>query len=301
MNFVTIDVETANPMTGSICQIGLAKYVKGKLVDTYETFVQVKGDFSQRNIDIHGITAVDVLNAPTIHDIFVKIIQFVGENVVVSYTNFDERSLYQCLVNADLPIPRWQWVDASLMVRQTCSKFADNGFNLKNVCDVWGYKFQHHNALEDAKACGFIACTVLRENSQKITDWLDDEYIEPTIPTKQTQVYFNTTKDLSSLPEKITTQKGDIHGKFFGQCICFTGFFQLSRTELAELAVQNGFEVKVGVSKKVHYLIVGVQDESLLVVGESKSTKHRKAEELIAKGHGIQIATEQQFLELIKD
>lgn len=28
MNFVTIDVETANSDVGSICQIGMAKYIK---------------------------------------------------------------------------------------------------------------------------------------------------------------------------------------------------------------------------------------------------------------------------------
>ena len=67
------------------------------------------------------------------------------------------------------------------MVRQTCSKFSNEGFNLKNVCHAWGYQFEHHNALADAKACGFI------------TDWLDDE-IEPHIPTKQTKISLHTTK-----------------------------------------------------------------------------------------------------------
>ena len=33
MNFVAIDVETANPDMASICQVGLAKYVDGQLVE----------------------------------------------------------------------------------------------------------------------------------------------------------------------------------------------------------------------------------------------------------------------------
>lgn len=216
---------------------------------------------------------------------------------MVSYTNFDERALNQCLVNADLPLPNWQWVDASLMVRQTCSKFSDSGFNLKNVCDSWGYQFNHHNALEDAKACGFIATTVLRENSQSIEDWLDDYDVESIIPKKETKVYQEV--DFRNLPEKITPKVGISSGRFFGQCVCFTGFFQMGRVEIAELASQHGFEVKSAVSKKVHYLIGGWQDETLLATGANKSTKHLKAEELMAKGHGIQIATEQEFMQLI--
>ncbi len=295
MNFVTIDVETANPLIGSICQIGLVKYAKGKVVDTFETYVKPVGEFSESNTAVHGITADDVVNAPSIFDIFVKLIQFVGDHVVVSYTNFDERALYQCLVNADLPIPNWQWVDASLMVRQTCSKFSNEGFNLKNVCHAWGYQFEHHNALADAKACGFITSTVLREKSQGITDWLDDE-IEPRIPTKQTKIYTKKSKDR---PDSIQPRQGYVQGRFFGQCICFTGFFKISRNEIAELASLHGFEVKSAMSKKVHYLVVGIQDSDLLVEGETKSAKHRKAEELISKGHGVQIATEDEFMKLV--
>lgn len=296
MNFVAIDIETANPMIGSICQIGLVKYAKGKIVDTFETYIKPVGEFADRNIAIHGITADTVADAPTIFDVFVKLIQFVGSHVVVSYTNFDERALHQCLANNDLPIPHWRWVDASLMVRQTCSKFSNEGFNLSNVCATWGYKFHHHRALEDAKACGFIANTVLREKSQSIHDWLDDEYITPITPPKTTQIYKNSSKNY---PESIQPRQGQVCGRFFGQCICFTGSFNIGRNEMAHLASLHGFEVKAGVSKKVHYLVVGINDPKLLSHGETKSAKQRKAEELIEKGYGIQIATEDEFMKMV--
>ena len=53
MNFVTIDVETANTDVGSICQIGMAKYIKRKLIDTYYSFVLPQTNFSRTNIEIH--------------------------------------------------------------------------------------------------------------------------------------------------------------------------------------------------------------------------------------------------------
>lgn len=301
MNFVAIDVETASPMIGSICQIGLVKYAKGKIVDTFETLIKPAGEFVDRNIAIHGITADAVAHAPTIFDVFVKLIQFVGDHVMVSYTNFDERVLYQCLADNNLPIPHWRWVDASLMARQTCSKFSNEGFNLYNVCATWGYQFHHHHALEDAKACGFIANTILREKSQSIHDWLDDEYVVPTTPPKTTQIHKNNVHGNGSknYPDSIQPRQGQVQGRFFGQCICFTGSFDMSRNEMAQLASLHGFEVKAGVSKKVHYLVVGTSDPKLFSQGETKSTKQRKAEELIEKGYGIQIITKDEFIDIV--
>ena len=67
------------------------------------------------------------------------------------------------------------------------------------------------------------------------------------------------------------------------------------REQIANLAAKHGFDVKAGVSKKLHYLVVGTHDVSLLA-GYDKSSKHRKAEELIAQGIEIQIITERDFL-----
>ena len=39
MNFVSIDVETASADMSSICQIGIAKYIDGELVDQWESLI----------------------------------------------------------------------------------------------------------------------------------------------------------------------------------------------------------------------------------------------------------------------
>jgi DNA polymerase-3 subunit epsilon len=39
MQFVAIDVETANPNMGSICQVGLARFVNGQLAEEWCTLV----------------------------------------------------------------------------------------------------------------------------------------------------------------------------------------------------------------------------------------------------------------------
>ena len=55
MQFVAIDVETANADMGSICQIGLAKFVDGQLAEEWCTLVDPEDYFDDVNISIHGI------------------------------------------------------------------------------------------------------------------------------------------------------------------------------------------------------------------------------------------------------
>ena len=87
-------------------------------------------------------------------------------------------------------------------------------------------------------------------------------------------------------------------GVFFGKTLVFTGALEvMTRDAAAAKASAHGFKIVGGVSKKVHYLVVGVQDSTLLA-GHDKSSKHRKAEELIEQGHNIEILTESAFLRL---
>lgn len=40
-HFVSIDVETANPCMGSICQIGIARFIDGKIVEEWSASRQI--------------------------------------------------------------------------------------------------------------------------------------------------------------------------------------------------------------------------------------------------------------------
>ncbi|MCL6573280.1 MAG: exonuclease, partial [Bacillus sp. (in: Bacteria)] len=62
--------------------------------------------------------------------------------------------------------------------------------------------------------------------------------------------------------------------------------------------VDLGGDIKSGVSRNTSFLVVGVQDKSL--VGEDGlSTKEEKAYDLINKGINIKIINESQFMSLI--
>lgn len=64
MEFVAIDVETANSDMSSICQIGLVRYVNGNLLEEWKTYVDPEDFFDPINISIHGIDESIVRSAP---------------------------------------------------------------------------------------------------------------------------------------------------------------------------------------------------------------------------------------------
>lgn len=87
--FYALDVETSNADYSSICQIGIAEFNKGKLVETWETLINPKDYFDWMNISIHGITEEMVENSPTFRDSYDRIKELVENNIVVHHMPFD--------------------------------------------------------------------------------------------------------------------------------------------------------------------------------------------------------------------
>ena len=64
MQFIALDIETANPDLASICQIGLVEFRNGEMVNAWEWLVDPEDDFDGMNISIHGIDERDVKGQP---------------------------------------------------------------------------------------------------------------------------------------------------------------------------------------------------------------------------------------------
>ncbi|GFP44073.1 DNA polymerase III subunit epsilon [Candidatus Hakubella thermalkaliphila] len=65
MDFIALDVETANPDLASICQIGLVEFQNSKMVNALERLVDPEDYFDGMNVSIHGIDERDVKGQPT--------------------------------------------------------------------------------------------------------------------------------------------------------------------------------------------------------------------------------------------
>lgn len=280
MEFVAIDVETANPDMGSICQIGLAKFVDGHLAEEWSTLVDPEDYFDEVNISIHGIEPRMVKGQPKLPQIAERLRSTLENAVTVCHTHFDRVALGRAYGKYNLSPIATSWLDSARVVRRTWKDLAWKGYGLANVCNKIGYEFRHHDALEDAKAAGFVLLAALRESQQDIEQWRHrvNQPIDPA----------------SSSSGAAIQRDGNPEGDLYGEVLVFTGALDLPRNEAADLAASVGCRVAAGVTKNTTLLVVGDQDITKLA-GHERSSKHRKAEQLVAEGHRIRIIRESDF------
>ena len=275
--FFTIDVETANPVLHSICQIGVAGFEHGRLTSTWSTLVNPEDYFAPINTAIHGISVAMVADAPKLPEVAQILNQIVAGSILASHTSFDRVSIGLAYARYGLTSPDVRWLDSARVVRRTWSDLAKKGYGLGNTAKMLGIEFKHHDALEDAKATGEVLLAAFSESGRSLGNWIEK---------------------LQERPERtpITAEVNPV-GEWFGEVIVFTGELEIPRRQAAAMAANAGCRVDAGVTKETTLLVVGDQDLSQLN-GHQKSAKHRKAESLIEKGQLIRILRESDFQEI---
>jgi len=284
MDFVSVDVETANSDMASICQIGIAIFKGGNLIDEWETLVDPDDYFDGINISIHGITERDVKGAPKFPEVAKKINHYFRDNVVVSHGSFDRTSLFKAFKECNESLIFGSWLDTTRVARRTWPQFARKGFGLANVSETIGFEFKHHNAIEDAKAAGAVLIEAIKLTDISLDDW----------PKRVSQPIDPSSSSIGSA----INRDGDPDGDLFGEVLVFTGSLSMVRNKAANAAAKMGCSVASGVTKKTTLLVVGDQDVDKLK-RKTKSSKHLKAETLIAKGQVIRILKESDFIAMI--
>jgi DNA polymerase-3 subunit epsilon len=178
--------------------------------------------------------------------------------------------------------PDCSWLDSARVARRAwADKFAKKGYGLANVCMHLNYNFGHHDALEDAKAAGHIMLCAAKETGVPVSEWMK-----------------KACSSIQADSRKIA-REGIPGGDLSGEVLVFTGALQMPRREAADMAASAGCSVASGVNRKTTLLVVGDQDIRVLT-GEEKSSKHRKAEELITNGQNIRIICESDFIGLTR-
>jgi DNA polymerase III subunit epsilon len=282
LDFVAIDVETANADLSSICQVGVSSFQNGKPNDQWKSLVNPEDDFDDINVSIHGIDERTVRFAPNWAKVYPSVTLRLNGKIVVSHTAFDRLALYRACEKNKLPLCECQWLDSAKVVRRAWPKFAKSGFSLANVAQELGINYVPHDALEDARCAGEILLRAMTESGLGLDQWL------------------NRVKQQINLAHiGPITREGNPDGPLYGEVLVFTGALSLPRREAADLASTTGCEVAVGVNKRTTLLVVGDQDINRLA-GYEKSSKQRKAEELMKMGQRIRILAESDFRRIVK-
>lgn len=285
MNFVAIDVETANADMASICQVGLAEYKDGVLSREWKSYIDPEDFFDEVNVSIHGINEATVKGAPKFPEILSTLNSYMDGAVTVSHTHFDRVAVLQTAARYDIQIPTSTWLDSARVARRAWEQFAQKGYGLGPVCKFIGYEFKHHDALEDAKAAAQVLLAAHKKCGLDIAGWLKrvGQPINPEVGSSQEAI----------------KRDGNSEGPLHGEVLVFTGALEIPRREAADMAATVGCQVGLGVTKKTTFLVVGDQDAKRLA-GHEKSSKHRKAEKLIQQGASIRILRESDFKELVR-
>lgn len=278
--FVALDVETANADLSSICQIGTVTFRNGELSDSWSTLINPDDYFDPWNVSIHGIDDDTVRDAPRFTEIASQLAARLTNKIVASHTSFDRVAVSRVHENHNVPQIECSWLDTAKVSRRAWPQFARKGYGLDNLASWCGIEFRHHDATEDARAAGLVLLRAISDTEISLEEWIV-RVTKPIDPSGSSH-----------------TRTGDPDGPLAGEVAAFTGALSMSRREAADLAASVGCDVAGTVNKKTTLLIVGDQDVRKLA-GHDKSSKHRKAEDLMAKGQPIRILVERDFRELV--
>lgn len=168
MHFTAIDIELANHHLSSICQIGIAVFKNGQLVETWDSYIDPVEDFNPFNTKLHGIDAWTVYQAPKKHEVINDLHHYLDNQAVVSYGLFDRHAIYSNYPDSF----KIQWYDVTAIVRTVWPQFDKGGFALNKMATFLNIpQNQHHDALEDAIICGQILCEALKISNKSLDKW----------------------------------------------------------------------------------------------------------------------------------
>ena len=171
--FIAVDVETANADTGSICQIGFARFAAGGLIDNWSWLIHPQTFFSAANIAVHGIRPGHVSHAPDWGRIHDAVAALLTDQVVVSHSSFDVTAISRAAEAAGRAPIAAHWLDSVRIARRAFPELRGaGGHGLGHLKTVLGLDFSHHDAGEDARAAGWVVEAAVTATGISVAEWL---------------------------------------------------------------------------------------------------------------------------------
>ena len=302
MDFIAIDFETANDSRASICSIGLVIVENGFVKEEIHTYIDPRDEFTYYNTEIHGITEDMVQGAPTFEEYWPEFKKMIENKMLIAHNaSFDMSALRYALNLFNEPYASFTYGCSYVFSKKVWPSLYNH--RLSTVANHLGISFKHHDALEDARAAALVTLAAIKKSEVATLQELSDLH-NLKLGVHSVDGYTPAGARKSKKPVKGSTPKmkksliDELH-PFFSSAIVFTGKLQsMTRGEATKLVVNCGGNCKNSVTKDTKYLIIG--DYDLTSYTEIfNSTKMQKVEELINKGHLIEILGESDFLRMV--
>jgi DNA polymerase-3 subunit epsilon len=164
MTIASLDFETANYSRISICAAGIAIFEDGALTETPYWLVRPPkgyGWFREDFTEIHGLTHLDVLDAPEFPAIAPELLTWLSRSDLVIAHNaaFDIGHLRDTLDHFGLPRPKFDYVCTCNLARRVWPDLPSH--SLDTLAAHIGHEFNHHHAQSDAEAAGRVLLAMI--------------------------------------------------------------------------------------------------------------------------------------------
>lgn len=313
MDFISVDFETPNHKNDSVCAMGITFVKNSQIVFTDFVLINPQADFDSYNIKIHGITMEAVQDKPTFNEVWPKYEKYFKHYPVVMHNaNSDTAFLYKTAYRYGMVLPKMDFYCTMKLYKEN---YHFKKCGLEELCERFSLDLNHHNPasdslctaklmlrlLEDENA--FIYVTIPFEDFKKSASkhgykLLDDTNASPSRPAPPRK-----PRKKSAEKDYVQPTCDYFNGEITipGNCFVFTGDIpELERAHAKELVIKHGGSVQGYISKKVDFLVVGLEDRNIVTDPNGKSGKINQAESLVKKEPPIHIIESSKFVEHIK-
>ncbi|WP_404409228.1 PolC-type DNA polymerase III [Jeotgalibacillus malaysiensis] len=168
-SYIVFDVETTglSAVYDKIIELAAVKVKEGEIIDRFERFANPHHPLSATTINLTGITDDMVRDAPEIEDVLADFKKWCGDNTLVAHNaSFDMGFLNVGYKRAGMDKAANPVIDTLELARFLHPEFKNHRLNtLAKRFDV--ELTQHHRAIFDAEATGYILARLLKEAKDK--------------------------------------------------------------------------------------------------------------------------------------
>ena len=286
-DYTIIDLETTglDPHSDEIIEIACVKFRNFKEIDRFTSLVHPERPIPSF-ITIHtGISNEMVASAPRFADITDNIISFLHDDIIIGHNvHFDINFLYDNLLKtADYTFSN-DFIDTMRLSRLVLPDLYNH--KLETVAEYFKSCGTHHRAEAD--------CDFVRDALIGMMSIVNENHLDLHSLYKKRR-----TLDLKSITGDVA--KNDPTHIFYDKNCVFTGKLEkFIRSEAAQIVTDIGGHCENGITKRTNFLIMGNFDYCHNITGK-KSSKMKKAEDLILKGQDLKIINENVFEDLVQN
>jgi len=173
--YCVLDLETTgiSPVTEKITEVGIIKMRNGEIIDEFECFVNPEKPIPPKVVEITNITDEMVKDAETIDKVIPKIIDFIGDSVLVAHNaKFDMGFLKHNFEKYGHKF-EYTYIDTLPLARAMFPDFKK--FKLGIIADKLGIKVEvAHRALDDVKTLVSVFNKMIEIGKEKNITKIDE-------------------------------------------------------------------------------------------------------------------------------